>query len=93
MKRYFIKYTREAEDGVNNLINAGDKIALRKLDQLFKELELHPKKGSGTPRKINFRGKKYWRRKITDKHRLIYDIKDNIVTVTVIKIGGHYDEK
>ena len=91
--RYCVKLTKEAKEGIKFFKKAGERQVLNKIELLLEELELQPRKGEGKPKRIPFRGKKYWRRKITDKHRLIYDIKDNIVTVTVIKVGDHYDDK
>ncbi len=34
-----------------------------------------------------------WSRRITKKHRLVYEIHDNIVTVLVLTAYGHYEEK
>lgn len=34
-----------------------------------------------------------WRRKISDKHRLVYEIHDQVVEVLVISAWGHYDDK
>jgi len=32
-------------------------------------------------------------RKITDKHRLVYAVKDDIITVDIFSAKGHYDDK
>ena len=34
-----------------------------------------------------------WRRKISDKHRLVYEIHDQVVEVLVLSSWGHYDDK
>ena len=34
-----------------------------------------------------------WSRHITQKHRLIYTINDNVMTVLVLTAFGHYDDK
>ena len=34
-----------------------------------------------------------WRCKITDKHRLVYEIHDSEVVVLVLMAYGHYDDK
>ena len=93
MNIYKILFSEEAIEGKEKLEKAGDKHVLKKLEILINELRIHPKKGEGKPKRILFRGDIVWVRRITDKHRLIYDIHENIVTVAVIKIGDHYDDK
>jgi toxin YoeB len=34
-----------------------------------------------------------WSRRIDDRHRMLYTIEDNIVTVFVISLWGHYGDK
>ena len=93
MTLYKIEYLKEAKEDLLKLKLSGEKQILKRIRLFIEEMKIHPKRGKGKPKKVPFRGLKLWSRRITDKHRIIYDIKDNIVTVTVIKIGGHYDDK
>ena len=93
MKRYRIRFLPQAEKDIQKHEIAGDKQTLKKIDILLEELKIHPRKGEGKPKYITYKGKKLWARKITDKHRLLYKIKDNIVTVLIIQAWGHYDDK
>jgi toxin YoeB len=68
---------------------AGNKQVLDKLLLLFHELILHPTSGTGKPERL--KGK--WSRRITERHRLIYEIFEDIVVVEVIQTYGHYDYK
>jgi len=67
--------------------------AYKKAQKLIGELEEHPRTGTGKPsiKKHNLSG--HYSRKITDKHRLVYSIHDNILTVKIISAKGHYDDK
>ncbi len=67
--------------------------AYRKAMSLIEELREHPRTGTGKPilKRHNLTG--FWARKITDKHRLVYSVKDQIVTVNVVSAKGHYDDK
>lgn len=60
---------------------------------LFEELKLHPYEGTGKPEALvgNYSG--YWSRRINQKDRLIYCVKDEIVTVLVVQVGQHYKDK
>jgi len=93
MKKYAIKYLPEAEEDLLKLQKAGDKQALKKLDKLIDELEIHPETGTGKPERLKHFVGNRWSRHITDKHRLVYEIFEQIVTVEIIQTYGHYDDK
>jgi len=67
--------------------------AYKKVQKLINELALHPRTGTGKPsiKKHNLSG--HYSRKITDKHRLVYSIHDNILVVEIVSAKGHYDDK
>jgi toxin YoeB len=65
----------------------------KKAQVIISELREHPRSGTGKPemKKYNLSG--YWSRRISDKHRLIYQIKDKEIIVSVISAMGHYGDK
>ena len=88
---YSIKLSERAELDIIKLRESGDKQALRKLDKLIDELREHPETGTGKPERLKHIGK--WSRRINKRHRLIYEIFDQIVVVEVIQAYGHYEDK
>jgi len=93
MKKYVIKYLPKAEEDIIKLKKSGDKQALKKLDHLLDELEIHPTTGTGKPERMKHRLGDVWSRRITAKHRLVYEIFEEVVLVEVIGAYGHYDNK
>ena len=67
--------------------------ALKKTGLILHELAEHPRTGLGHPETLKGKCGITWSRHITAHDRIIYDIKDTVVTVEVIEIGGHYDDK
>lgn len=67
--------------------------AAKKLRTLLGELAEHPRTGTGHPEPLREGGGITYSRRITASDRLIYDIYDDVVTVMVIAIGGHYGDK
>jgi toxin YoeB len=61
----------------------------RKVLELLVELELHPTTGTGKPEQLKHYKIPTWSRRISDRHRLVYQIHENIVTVLVIAAYGH----
>lgn len=90
---YNIEFLEAALVGIERLKKAGDKQALKKLRLLIKELEEHPETGTGKLEQLrgNFAGK--WSRRITDKHRLVYEIINETVCVCISSRFGHYGDK
>ena len=91
MIEYRLQYTKRAKNDIVKFKEAGNKAALKKVDVLLKELAKHPKTGTGHPEQLKGH-LNHWSRRITEKHRLIYEIKDEIVLVVVISAYGHYDD-
>ena len=49
--------------------------------------------GTGKPEQLKGCGGTLWSRRITQKHRLIYEIIETVVHVDVLSAYGHYDDK
>jgi toxin YoeB len=64
-----------------------------KAKKLIEELKEHPKTGTGKPELLKGDHSGAWSRRITKKHRLVYEIHDNEVLVLVLTAYGHYDDK
>jgi toxin YoeB len=67
--------------------------AFKKLTALITELQEHPETGTGHPKPLGGNRTGQWSRRITQKHRLIYQINETEVIVAVISAYGHYDDK
>lgn len=65
----------------------------KKLYDLLPELEAHPRLGTGHPEPLKGGNDIRWSRRLSASDRIIYDIYEDVVTVLVIQVGGHYDDK
>lgn len=83
----------EAQADILKLKKSGNKQILKKLHSLIEELKEHPTAGTGQPEQLknNFSG--YWSRRINDKHRLLYRIDNDIISVYISQCYGHYNDK
>lgn len=89
---YNIEYTETAKEHIR-LLRANEPVAFKKVTQLLLELMDHPKTGTGHPEQLKGEPKGRWSRRITQKHRLVYEIHDKQVLVLVLAAYGHYDDK
>lgn len=67
--------------------------AFLKAQALIAELKEHPRTGTGHPEQLSGDRAGQWSRRITQKHRLVYEINDNEVIVLVLTSYGHYNDK
>lgn len=88
-----IVLTEEAISDIEKHKKSGDRKVLIIINKLFDELRKHPTSGTGKPEKLKHYKVTTWSRRITDKHRLIYRIKDEKIIVLVLSSWGHYDDK
>ena len=90
---YKIAFTKKAVEDLEFHKKVGDKAVLKKISNLIKALEVHPKTGIGKPEQLkhNFSGQ--WSREITNKHRMVYRILETEVIVEVLQAKDHYNDK
>ena len=67
--------------------------AFEKAYRLLGELKEHPRTGSGRPEPLSGDRSGQWSRRITQKHRMVYSIEEEIVEVYVLSSYGHYGDK
>ena len=67
--------------------------AYRKVMDLIEELWEHPETGTGHPKPLGGDRAGLWSRRITQKHRLIYQVNQEEIAVVVLSAHGHYDDR
>ena len=90
---YRLILTPEAEQHLLAWKKSGQKETLQKIVSLFEELQQHPTTGTGQDEALKGNLQGFWSRRIDKESRLIYRIDDDIVTVFVVSLKGHYREK
>ena len=61
--------------------------------KLIAELYEHPRTGTGKPEPLSNNRSGQWSRRISKKHRLVYEIRDTEVIVLVLTAYGHYNDR
>lgn len=90
--RYEIEFKEEATRDLVALAKSEPK-SFAKAQALIAELREHPRTGTGHPEQLSGDRAGQWSRRITKKHRLVYEIHDMEVVVLVLTAYGHYDDK
>lgn len=65
-----------------------DKQALKRIHALIKDIHRSPFEGLGKPEPLKHQWAGTWSRRIDDKNRLVYRIRDG--EIELIAIGSHY---
>lgn len=91
--KYTLVLSPNAEKQLVEWQKSGQKKDIAKISSLFQELEEHPTTGTGQVEQLKGSLSGYWSRRINKQHRIIYSIHEEIVTVEVVSVGGHYGDK
>lgn len=89
---YTIEFSQAAVKSVAKY-KKSDPVQYKKLFKLLEELMEHPRTGTGHPEPLKSGSSVTYSRRISKNDRLIYDIYEEKVTVLVLTIEGHYDDK
>ncbi len=90
---YDIEFAPEAQEHMK-LLQLHEPMAFKKVYYSFlPELREYPKTGTGHPELLKGEPEGRWSRRITKKHRLIYQIRETEVLVLVLQAYGHYNDK
>ena len=68
-----------------------DKKVFTKIGSLIKEVARTPFTGTGKPEPLKGSLSGFWARRITDKHRLVYKVEQDVLVIAGCK--SHYAEK
>lgn len=93
MGRYSVTISDRAKKDLTFLFKCGDKSLLRRIERILEELGEHPYFGIGKPEPLKHDLAGLWSRRIDKKHRIVYQIIEEKITVYVVAAKGHYDDK
>ncbi len=86
MKR-LILFEADAFEDFNEWAKSDRKI-YNKIAELIKDIERNPYLGIGKPEPLKYELSGFWSRRITDEHRLIYQVSDREILIAACK--SHY---
>jgi toxin YoeB len=90
---YELILSDEAKEHMKVWRKSGQKKTLKKIADLFEELQQHPTTGTGHIEQLKGNYSGYWSREINKGDRMIYSIEDDRVIVNVVSLKGHYSDK
>jgi len=89
---YRVTFTKEVDKTLAKW-GKSNPILRKKCDKMIIELAQHPRTGLGHPEPLVAMGDFAWSRRIDKHNRMVYKVYDEVVTVLIISVEGHYDDK
>ncbi len=91
---YRIAISNVAQEGIDKHNKAGNKKLVVKIFKLLVEVAEHPRSETGQIEQLRgYDNREIWSRRIDQRHRLVYEIKESELIVIAISAYGHYDDK
>ncbi len=66
-----------------------DKKILKKINSLIKDIKREPFDGLGKPEPLRYELAGCWSRRITDEHRIVYEVEDQ--NINIVSCRFHYN--
>ena len=85
---YLLRFSPQATEDIKLHKKSGNKLILKKISSLLKELTESPFEGTGNPEPLKYDLQGKWSRRITKEHRLVYEVFEDYVAV--LSAYGHY---
>ena len=82
-----IELTDDAQEHLLYWRKIGNKIVLKKIEKLIDAIIENPTKGIGKPEALKHHLSGKWSRRITDEHRFVYEVEENLIIVYSLR--GH----
>jgi len=93
MGRYSVTISDRAKKDLLFLFKCGDKALIRRIERILEELGENPYFGVRKPEPLRHDLAGLWSRRIDKKHRIVYQVIEEVITVYVVAAKGHYDDK
>lgn len=90
---YKISLSEQAQEDYRYFVHGGNKVVLSKITALLKDIERHPFTGIGKPEPLKYALQGKWSRRINSEHRIVYEVREEIVMVYVLSMRYHYTKK
>ena len=76
-----IELTDDAQEHLLYWRKTGNKTILKKIAKIIDAIIENPTKGIGKPEALKYHLAGKWSRRITDEHRFVYEVEENLIIV------------
>lgn len=93
MGKYLVEFSKRAIKDLQAIKKSGRKADMDKVQKMLLEISEDPRTGSGSPEALKYYDGEVWSRAINKKDRLVYEIYEREISISVIQALGHYNDK
>ena len=91
---YVVLLSEQSKTELAAIKRSGDKATIKKITNMLLELQEHPRTGTGQVEHLkHYVFEETWSRRINKQYRMIYEIHDLEVYVSVVSLRSHYGDK
>lgn len=91
---YTVLLSESAKAELAVIKHSGDMATIKKITNMLLELQEHPRTGTGQVEHLkHYIFPETWSRRINKHYRMIYEIHDTEVLVSVVSLRSHYGDK
>ena len=83
-------YSPTAQEHIEFWKKSGNKQVQKRISELVNDIAAHPTTGKGKPELLHGDLAVYWNRRITDEHRIVYEIDFTEGIVYILSLKYHY---
>lgn len=87
---YRLDYTDKTKRDIAFHKKSGNQSLLKKLFKILQEIANHPYTGTGKPEQLKHQLTGLWSRRLNQKHRIIYEVIEDMKIVIIHSVKGHY---
>ena len=91
LNSYQLILSKTAIRDLEEFKKSGNKAALKKIQEILKELRIHPLEGIGQPELLKHQLRGFHSRRINKKDRLVYRVNEEFKKVEILQIKTHYN--
>lgn len=89
---YKVEVSKDADKVIRKWKKSNPQL-FNKYRSIFHELVDHPKTGTGHPEPMKGGNGITYSRRVTAHNRIVYDIYEDVITILIIEVEGHYSDK
>jgi toxin YoeB len=85
-------FSPKAIEDLNYWKKSGNKVVQKKIEILLIAIQENPFEGIGKPEPLRYNLSGVWSRRITQEHRLVYEVtdKNEIIILNILSLKSHY---
>ena len=74
MGKFRLDVEIKAKNDFTKIYKSGNRLMIKRLEIILKELSIHPATGTGNPEELKYDLSGFWSRRLNKKDRLVYQI-------------------